>query len=116
MTKRKGYLSIQRPIGRRFWGKVIFPVNEADCWEYEAPPMKFGYRRVRYKGKAWLAHRLAYFLEYGTMPDVVLHRCDNTACVRPSHLQAGTQADNIADMVAKGRLVVNHYGRGGEPK
>lgn len=33
----------------------------------------------------------------------VLHHCDTPPCVRPDHLFAGTNADNIADMMAKGR-------------
>lgn len=105
----------RKPIERRFWGRVNFPSSLDGCWEFEAPPMKFGYRRVKYKGRAWLAHRLAFFLETGQEPAVVMHKCDNTACVRPSHLSAGTQQDNVADMVSKGRLVVNHYGRAGKP-
>src|SRR5262249_33683010 len=47
----------------------------------------------------------AYELCYGPIPEgrVVLHHCDNPPCVKPSHLCLGTQRENIADMVTKGR-------------
>lgn len=35
--------------------------------------------------------------------EVVRHLCDVPACFRYDHLALGTQLDNIADMVAKGR-------------
>jgi DNA invertase Pin-like site-specific DNA recombinase len=34
----------------------------------------------------------------------VCHKCDYPPCIRPDHLFIGTQKDNIADAIAKGRL------------
>ena len=36
---------------------------------------------------------------------VIMHSCDTPNCVNIEHLRHGTQAENIADMVAKGRRV-----------
>ncbi len=66
-------------------------------------------RRVNWNGYGVvghsLAHRLAYSLCVGEIPDgiQVLHRCDNRPCINPDHLFLGTHLDNIADKVAKGR-------------
>ena len=53
--------------------------------------------------KVWLVHRRVFFEYHGWLPDVVMHRCDKPACGRISCLMPGTQADNVADMVGKGR-------------
>jgi hypothetical protein len=51
------------------------------------------------------APRFAFTIWRGSIPDglQVLHRCDVPNCVNPDHLFLGTAADNIHDMIRKGR-------------
>lgn len=47
-----------------------------------------------------------WVLAHGAIPPrlQVLHHCDNPPCVNPAHLFLGTNADNVADKLRKGRL------------
>lgn len=59
---------------------------------------------MRYKNKQHKAHRVAWKLKYGKWPmPNGLHKCDNPACVRWSHLFEGTRTDNARDRDSKGR-------------
>lgn len=67
--------------------------------------LRGGYGRISHNHRNFLAHRLAWELKYGPIPDgqCVLHKCDNPKCVNTDHLFLGTRIDNNADKVAKNR-------------
>jgi hypothetical protein len=89
------------PIEDRFWPKVK---KSAGCWLWTGSRNGDGYGTFGNGGKTLLAHRVAFALEHGREPvGCVLHRCDNSSCVRPYHLYEGTQAANMADRDARGR-------------
>jgi len=56
-----------------------------------------------------MVHRYAWAVANGPIPDgmCVCHRCDVRLCVNPAHMFIGTQADNMRDMVQKGRSAHN---------
>lgn len=89
----------------RFWANV--QKMENGCWEWQRNLSPKGYGRLDVNGKTIGAHRMAYTLTHGCVPDgkIICHSCDNRRCCNPDHLWAGTWSDNIRDMDAKGRRV-----------
>ena len=80
------------------------------CWTWTRCVDSRGYGHVVVSGKAWRAHRYAYTLFVGPIPQgvghhgtVVMHTCDNRKCCNPAHLKLGDHQTNMADMKAKAR-------------
>src|SRR4051812_44802440 len=94
-----------RPTEEKFWEKV--PDRPTDgCWLWTAYRNKAGYGTFGVGGTQKLAHRVAWELGVGPIPQgiKVLHHCDNPSCVNYEKcLFLGTQIENIQDMIAKGR-------------
>ena len=93
----------------RFWRNVDKHgpvVNKAlgPCWIWKGAKVNGEYGSIRVNGNTSLAHRVAWLLKTGKWPNPqALHKCDNRACVRFSHLFEGNNKDNVEDKMKKGR-------------
>jgi hypothetical protein len=88
-----------------FWEKID-KRGPDECWPWLACCYPNGYGQVSKNRKSALAHRVVYELTHFVILDPktkIRNTCDNPPCCNPSHLLAGTQQDNMDDMVRRGR-------------
>ena len=81
-------------VEQRFWAKVD---KSGECWLWTAAIDRNGYGKFRHQGGAVFAHRVAYELEVGPVPDGLEldHLCRVPRCVRSDHLEPVTHRDNL---------------------
>lgn len=79
----------------RFWVKVDKD-GPGGCWLWTASQNGRGYGQIRVSGRLLYAHRVAYELEVGPIPEglTIDHLCRNPSCVRPDHLEIVTMKVN----------------------
>jgi hypothetical protein len=86
----------------RFESKINKERN--GCWLWTGTITKRGYGQFKLNGKMASAHRVSYELTFGKIAENlhVRHKCRNTACVNPDHLELGTREDNMSDKLRDG--------------
>lgn len=108
-TRFRSVRGRRRSLSERFWEKVD-KRGPDECWPWLGYVNTYGYGRIgatsAKRGPILIASRASWELHHGRpMPAGLwaLHTCDNPRCVNPAHLYAGTRADNVRDMYARGR-------------
>lgn len=92
-------------VEERFWSHVDTS-NTDGCWPWTAGRRRANwYGNFSINGRTFSAHRVAYEITYGPIPDDLYccHSCDEPLCCRPDHLWLGTNRQNTQDRHAKGR-------------
>lgn len=72
-----------------------FNVWKNGCWIWKRAKQSKGYGSVGYQGVIWLAHRLAYTLLVGPIPEgrSLRHTCANPRCINPEHMEPITPGE-----------------------
>jgi HNH endonuclease len=86
----------------RFWERVQM-ASASQCWLWTGPLTQQGkhaYGVASLRGVADKAHRVAYRLKVGAIPEgmTVDHLCREKLCCNPAHMEIVTAAENTARM------------------
>ena len=85
----------------RFWARVD---KSGECWLWTAYRRSDGYGQFRIGVRVVRAHRYAYELLVGPIPEGLIldHLCRVRNCVNPAHLEPVTQGENVRRGLAGG--------------
>lgn len=95
-----------------FWSKVRAG-DQAECWPWLQSTGSHGYGQTWDKKTVRLAHRVAWELTYGRIPEglTVDHACRNRPCCNPAHMRL---LPNVVNATMNGNWAKTHCLRGHE--
>ena len=99
MTKRRmPYGHLQKLI------RTGYPDDPSGCWRWPGAKDRHGYGQIKCDGRAQLAHRVAYELHIGPVPDGLMldHICHTRDCFNPAHLEPVTHMQNLQNRAGLG--------------
>lgn len=91
-------VGVRKTAEERFWPMVE---KTAGCWNWLASKSRDGYGQFSHNGKITGAHRFAFMLANGPIPNGILidHRCHSRGCVNPDHLRPATNKQNLENQI-----------------
>lgn len=104
-TRKKAAGSLRVPIEVRFY-KYASPEPNSGCWLWIGACDTHNYGQLRINKTCRYATHVSLELSGRPRPSpdhVARHKCDNSNCVNPDHLEWGTQKQNVADSIERGR-------------
>ena len=97
MKDARGHGSMALPLETRFFAKIAIGSSPAGCWRWQGRPDSSGYGTLNIEGRMEKAHRVAYELLVGPIPDrhELDHLCREPMCVNPLHLEPVSREENL---------------------
>lgn len=104
MKASESSIVVNEDLIKRFQAKT--KPDEFGCLMWIGTKNTTGYGLMRVNNTLYRAHRLAYIIHHGFIPEnlSILHLCDKPSCVLIDHLMAGTHAENMRQAAQRGRL------------
>lgn len=88
----KEFLYYEPDTGNFYWKKA--PSNRVKVGDIAGSVMSHGYRTIGFKGKEYLAHRLAFLFVEGVIPDEVDHKNGDPSDNSWNNLRKATRSEN----------------------
>ena len=77
--------------------RLIEPEPNSGCWLWMGAQAHGGYGKIKWNRKTWLAHRLVYIHQVGSIPAGLTldHLCRIRTCVNPKHMEPVSLRTNL---------------------